>query len=423
MPSSLAAALAEALADGGWRAKARPNQIAPDWDWLIWLMLMGRGAGKTRAGAEWVKELVEVGPPKRIALVGATAADVRDTMIEGESGILAVASRGCHPMYEPSKRRLTWPNGSLAFAYSADEPDRLRGPQHSHAWADELAAWSYVGDAWNMLQLGLRLGPRPQCMVTTTPRPIKLLKELLSREGQDVAVSRGSTFENAANLPANFLAQIRDRYEGTRLGRQELHAELLEDVPGALWQRAWFDRDRVAAAPPLRRIVVAIDPAVSNNEGSDETGIIVAGKDAAGHAYVLEDCSGRYAPEAWAKVAVDAYRRHRADRVVAEVNNGGAMVENTLRVVDPNVPYKALHASRGKAIRAEPISAVYEKARAHHVGAFPELEDQMSAFSSDFDRSRAGYSPDRVDAAVWALSELMLTQQTPAAWFGTFNLA
>jgi predicted phage terminase large subunit-like protein len=408
MPS-LAAALAEALADGGWRAKARPEQLAPLGDWLVWLILAGRGFGKTRSGAEWTQEAAEAEPKARIALVGATAADVRDVMVEGESGILSIAPKWARPTYEPSKRRLTWPNGALATLYSADEPDRLRGPQHSHAWADEVAAWSYADDAWNMLMMGLRLGTHPRCLVTTTPRPIKIIKGLLARAEQDVVVTRGSTFDNAANLPPNFLATIKKRYEGTRLGRQEIHAEVLDDVLGALFRREWIERDRVKEAPmEFSRIVVAVDPAVTNKEGSDETGIVVAAKGQDGHAYVLEDLSGRMAPDEWARRAVEAYRRHRADRVIAEVNNGGALVENTLRVVEPELSYKEVHASRGKAIRAEPISALYEKHRVHHVGTFDELEEQMCAFASDFDRKRAGYSPDRLDALVWAVTELMV---------------
>jgi predicted phage terminase large subunit-like protein len=420
MPASIAGAFAEALADGGWRAKARPEQLAPDGDWLTWLVLAGRGFGKTRAGAEWVQELVEAGPPKRIALVGATAADVRDTMIEGESGILSIAPRWCRPEYEPSKRRLTWPNGCLAFAYSADEPDRLRGPQHSHAWADELGAWNYASDTWNMLQLGLRLGAHPRCLVTTTPRPIKLLKELVARDGKDVVVTRGSTFDNAANLPPNFLSQIKERYEGTRLGRQELHAELLTDTPGALWQLEWLDRDRVMQAPSeLKRIVVAIDPAGSSAEGADETGIVVAGIGGDGYAYVIEDLSGRYSPSDWARRAIDAYRRHKADRIIAEQNFGGEMVAATLRSIDRSVSFKSVHASRGKVIRAEPVAALYEQGKVHHVGTFAQLEDQLCSFAQDFDRSRDG-SPDRLDALVWALTELLVVPQTPPASFGRY---
>lgn len=417
MSTSIAGTLAEALADGGWRAKARPSQLPPAGDWNGWLILAGRGFGKTRAGAGWVHELVETRQAGRIALVAATAADARDTLVEGVSGLLNTASPWNRPIYEPSKRRLTWPNGAVATTFSSEEADRLRGPEHDAAWADELAAWQDPRAAWDMLQFGLRIGKRPRWLVTTTPKPIKIIKQLLARVGEDVVVTRGSTFENSDNLAPTFLKAIRDRYEGTRLGRQELEAEMLADTPGALWQLDWLDRDRVTKAPELKRIVVAIDPAVSNNEGSDETGIIVAGIAGDDHVYVLEDLSGRYAPHEWAKIAVDAYRRHGADRIVAEVNQGGAMVEATLRVVDPNASYKAVHASRGKVVRAEPIAALYERRRVHHVGGFAVLEDQLCGFTSDFDRVRARYSPDRVDALVWALTELATEQVVPFQWY------
>jgi predicted phage terminase large subunit-like protein len=410
--TSLAAALARALADGGWRSKARPSQLPPDGDWLGWLLMAGRGFGKTFSGAGWVNELVENRTAGRIALVAPTAADARDTMVEGQSGLLRMAPPWNRPQYEPSKRRLTWSNGAIATTFSSEEADRLRGPEHDAAWADELAAWNEPQATWDMLMFGLRLGKRPRWLATTTPRPIKLLKELLTREGRDVVVTRGSTFENEANLAPTFLAAVRARYEGTRLGRQELNAELLSDMPGALWQLAWLDRDRVAATPDLRRIIVAIDPAVSNHEGSDETGIIVAGIAADKHVYVLDDLSGKYAPHEWASKAIAAYRKHRADRIIAEVNNGGAMVEATIRALDHRVSFKAVHASRGKVVRAEPIAALYEQRKVHHVGNFPVLEDQMCAFTSDFDRARVGYSPDRVDALVWALTELSGPERT-----------
>jgi phage terminase large subunit-like protein len=413
---SLASALAETLADGGWRAKARPEQLPPPGDdWNGWLLMAGRGFGKTRTGAEWVKELVETNAAGRIALVGPTAGDVRDVMCEGPAGILAVSSPWCRPEYEPSKRRLTWPNGAVASTFSSEEADRLRGPQHDALWGDELASWNDAQSTWDQAMFGLRVGVHPRWLVTTTPRPIKLIQELLKREGKDVVVTRGSTFANAANLAGPFLEAIRKRYEGTRLGRQELNAELLSDTPGALWQLDWLDRDRVENAPSsgLERVVVAIDPAVTSGEDADETGIIVAGI-VGDHAYVLEDASGRYQPHEWARAAIALYVRHSADRIVAEVNNGGAMVESTIRMVDPNVSYRAVHASRGKVVRAEPVSALYEQGRVHHVGTFASLEDQLCSFTSDFDRSRAGYSPDRLDALVWALTELMVSSGQPA---------
>jgi predicted phage terminase large subunit-like protein len=342
----------------------------------------------------------------RLALVGATAADVRDIMVEGESGILAISPKHNRPEYQPGLRRITWPNGAVATCYSADEPDRLRGPQHDAAWCDEIASWRYP-DAWDMLMLGLRIGRNPRVVATTTPRPVKLIRDLLVREGRDVVVTRGRTIENVANLAPAFLSEIMRRYEGTRLGRQELDAEVLEDVPGALWQRDWFDRDRVTAAPDLKRVVVAIDPAMSNTDGSDETGIIIAGIGPDGHGYIVDDISGRYAPHEWAAKAVEVYRNRQADRIVAEVNAGGDMVQATLRTVDPHVSFTAVHASRGKVIRAEPVAALYEQKKVHHVGTLAALEDQLCAFTSDYDRSRGG-SPDRLDALVWALSDLMV---------------
>jgi len=359
--------------------------------------------------------MVGVGKARRIALVAPTAADARGVMVEGESGLLAICPAEERPDYEPSRHQLTWPNGAIATTYSADEPDRLRGPQHDLAWCDELAAWRYP-QAWDMLLLGLRLGADPRAVVTTTPRPTKLIEALLA--DPKIVVTRGSTSENRDNLAPAFLDQIVRRYEGTRLGRQELDAEILEDVPGALWSHAVIDAARVAAIPQLTRIVVAIDPAVSSDEHSDETGIVVAGKDANGHGYVLADLSGRYTPTEWARAPITAYRAHDADRIVAEVNNGGDMVEATLRMVDPTVPFTAVHAARGKVARAEPVAALYEQGRVHHLGALPRLEDQMCGFVHDFDRAAAGYSPDRVDALVWALSELLVQ---PRAGEGIFE--
>ncbi|HZK91152.1 MAG TPA: terminase family protein [Stellaceae bacterium] len=379
--------------------------MPPPGDWRVWLLLAGRGFGKTRTGAELVRTRVASRAARRIALVTPTAADARDVMVEGESGLLAISARRDRPTYEPSKRRLTWPNGAVAMTYSADEPDRLRGPQHDFAWYDELAAWRYP-EAWDMLMFSLRLGSDPRAVVTTTPRPTRLIKTLVA--DPKVVVTRGSTSQNRDNLAPAFLDQIVRRYEGTRLGRQELEAEILEDVPGAMWGRAVIEGTRLTRLPELARIVVAIDPAAGSGEQSDETGIVVAGKDTGGQGYVLADVSGRYAPTEWAKAAIAAYRAHDADRVVAEVNNGGEMVEATLRVVDPNVPFTAVHAARGKVARAEPVAALYEQGRVHHLGAFPALEDQMCGFVHDFDRAAAGYSPDRVDALVWALTELLV---------------
>src|SRR5579883_2183900 len=391
----------------GWWA--RPNQLPPPGPWRVWLLLAGRGFGKTRTGAEWVRSKIESGQAKRIALVAPTAADARDVLVEGPGGILSISPPHFRPVYEPSKRRLTWPTGAMATTYSADEPDRLRGPQHDAAWCDELGSWRYP-DAWDMLMFGLRLGADPRCVVTTTPKLVKLVRDLIARASDpaDVRITRGSTFENRSNLAPAFLAQIVKRYEGTRLGRQELEAELLDDVPGALWTREMIERARLIAAPELRRIVVAIDPAMTSGEDADETGIIAAGIGFDGHGYVLDDLSGRMPPHEWARRAVAAYHARKADRVVAEVNNGGDMVEATIRMIDAGVSYRALRASRGKILRAEPVAALYERGRVHHVGGFAVLEDQICAFTTEFDRQAAGYSPDRLDALVWALSDLMV---------------
>jgi phage terminase large subunit-like protein len=392
-----------------WPFWARPNQLPPDGDWRVWLLLAGRGFGKTRTGAELIRARVMARTARRLALVAPTAGDARDVMVEGESGILAVSPAWERPRYEPSKHRVTWPNGAIATLFSADEPERLRGPQHDAAWCDELASWRYPG-AWDMLMLGLRVGGDPRVIITTTPRPTKLIRELI--DDPTVVVTRGTTHENRANLAPAFLGRIVRKYQGTRLGRQELEAELLEDVPGALWNRGMIEATRAAKAPALIRVVVAIDPAMTSSEGADETGILVAGKDEDGRGWVLADASGRYQPAEWAKIAISAYRAHGADRIVAEVNNGGDMVEATLRMVDPNASFSAVRASRGKITRAEPIAALYEQGRVRHLGVFAQLEDQMCGFTSDAHATAASrslsHSPDRVDALVWALTDLLV---------------
>ncbi len=384
-----------------WAFLARPGQVPPrDREWFVYLMRSGRGGGKTRAGAEWVLQRVRDGY-RTIALVGQTAADVRDTMIElGESSIMKVARPHERPTYEPSKRRLTFPNGAVAVAYTGDEPDQLRGPQHDSAWVDELAKFRYPQECWDNLIFGLRLGKCPQVFVTTTPRPTPIIRQLLAA-GDTIDV-RFSTYDNAENLSPVFLAKIRERYEGTRLGRQELYGEVLTDTPGALWTRDLIETTRVSRPPQLTRVVVGVDPAVTSGADSDETGIIVAGKGADGHGYILDDRSVHGSPYAWARRAVDAYHDYQADRIVAESNNGGELVEVNIRVADPAVSYKSVNASRGKQTRAEPISALFEQSRAHIVGGLPELEDQMC------DWVPGEKSPDRMDAMVWAMTELML---------------
>jgi phage terminase large subunit-like protein len=414
---SIASTLADALADGGWRTKARPAQLPPTGrPWNGWVCCAGRGFGKTFVGANYTNELANT--VSRMVLIGATASDLRDTMIEGDSGILRTAPDYFRPIYEPSKRRLEWPNGSTAVCLSAEEPDRLRGINTEWAWLDEFASYGKTQqDTWDMMSFGLRLGKNPRWLITTTPRPSKLLKSIMARD--DVVVSTGSTFDNEANLAPPFIEAIKRRYEGTRLGRQEMYAEVLSDTPGALWQQDWIDRDRVQNLPweGLQRVVVAIDPATTSGEDSDETGIIVAGMDAAGHGYVLEDVSGRYAPHEWAAIAINAYRRHGADRIIGERNNGGDMIEATIRSIDPNVSFKSIHASRGKVTRAEPISALYEQKKIHHLGTFAALEDQLCSFTSDFSKAKAGYSPDRADSLVYALSELLLGQAQSKLYF------
>jgi phage terminase large subunit-like protein len=390
-----------------WKIHARTNQLPPEGEWRQWLVMAGRGFGKTRTGAEWVRFLIETGRASRVALIAPTAADARDVMIMGESGLMNIAPPWMRPQWESSKRRLIWPNGGQAFAYSADEPDRLRGPQHDALWGDELAAWRYPA-AWDMAMFGLRLGDNPRAVITTTPKPIKLLKDIMMLES--TITVRGSTYDNQANLPKAFIAQIIKKYEGTRLGAQEIHAEILDEVPGALWQREMIESQRLQTRPKsFERIVVAVDPAVSSSSTSDETGIMVVAKDSAGEGYVLEDASDRMSPDEWAKIVVQLYHKYQADRVIAEVNQGGDLVEHMLRLHDRTISYRAVHASRGKVVRAEPIAALYEQERIHHIGGFSQLEDQMCSFTSK--QERGSRSPDRVDALVWGLTELFLNDQ------------
>jgi predicted phage terminase large subunit-like protein len=355
--------------------------------------------------------------------VAETAADARDVMVEGPSGLLAVHPRAFRPKFVRSKRRLVWPNGAVATLYNATEPDQLRGPQHDAAWCDELAKWRYARETWDMLQFGMRLGAMPRQVITTTPRPIPIIRDLLGQEGQGVAITRGSTYDNRANLAPGFLKTIVKRYEGTRLGRQELNAELLDDVAGALWTRAILDRHRVGGGAPLpamQRIVVGIDPAAKASVAGDrtsETGIVVAGLGEDGRGYILDDCSTRQSPAGWARRAVAAFDRHHADALVVEINQGGAMVEAVLRAERAGLPLRQVRASRGKSVRAEPIAALYEQGRVSHAGAFPALEDQMvqvTPFGIEGDGPA-----DRVDALVWALSDLfprMVKPQTDVTW-------
>ena len=392
-----------------WDFWARPNQLPPEGDWNTWVVLAGRGFGKTRMGSEWIRKLAHDNPGCRIALVAETAADARDVMIKGDSGLLACDPTLTEDSWSPTNRCLTWPNGSKAFTYNGTTPDQLRGPQHHFAWVDELAKFEYMQDAWDQMMFGLRLGEHPQVLVTTTPRPLPLIKALVNAE--DTVVTRGSTLDNAINLADNTVKALYDRYGGTRLGRQELEGEILGDIPGALWRREDIDGSRLKELPEtLDRVIVAVDPATSAEEKSDENGIVVVAmaRDEDGYArgYVLEDGSLKGTPEQWAKKAVTLYRKWQADKIVAEKNQGGLMVESVIKAQDRSVPVKLVHASRGKAIRAEPISALYEQGRVHHIGRFDSLEDQMCEFSIDNVRNSSTGSPDRVDALVWGLTEL-----------------
>lgn len=389
---------------GQWEFQARRKQLDPEGDWFAWLVLAGRGFGKTRAGTEWIHHRVRHGA-RRVALVGRTAADVRDVLVDGVSGILATARDGERPRYEPSKRRLTWPCGATATTYSGDEPDQLRGPEHDTALADELAAWQRAPAAWSNLLLGLRIG-KPRVMVTTTPRPIKIIRELALQP--TTHVTRGSTYDNRAHLAPEALAELERLYAGTRLGRQELGGEILDDAPGALFSRDRIDALRVTEHPPLVRVVVAVDPAVSSGEDSDETGIVVVGIGTDMQGYVLEDCSGRYAPEHWARLVVEAAQRHGAT-VVAEINMGGDLVTHTIRSyrdaqdrkAGATIPVRTVRAKVGKSVRAEPVSLLYEQGRVHHVGLFAHLEDQLATWEP----GRA--SPDRLDALVYAVLDAL----------------
>lgn len=393
-----------------WSYWGRPEQLAPSGDWSTWLILSGRGWGKSRTGAEWVREQVESGRCKRLALVARTAADARDVMVEGDSGILKISPPWFRPIYEPSKRRLTWPNGAIATTFSADEPNALRGPQYDGAWADELAAWRFDRDAWDQLQFGLRLGQDPKVIVTTTPRPTPLVKELVADAA--TRLTRGSTYENAGNLAPRFLKKLLAKYEGTRLGRQEIEGAILDDNPGALWKRAWIEAKRKRLGDPLpamRRIVVAVDPAVSTDSASAETGIVVVGLGVDNLGYVLDDGSSQHSPGEWGNRVLDLFDERKADRVIGEVNNGGNLVEANLFAAARGKnrqppPYKAVHASRGKATRAEPVATLYEQGKVVHVGAFPYLEDQLCSWNPSEDDK----SPDRLDALVWGLTELMV---------------
>ena len=395
-----------------WSFWARQDQLEPEGKWNTWVALAGRGWGKTRAGAEWVRHRIKMGD-RIVHCVAPTKGDVRRVMVEGDSGLLNVCHKSDktyrkadmgYPVWSPTNNSMSWANGAKAVFFSAEDPERLRGPQAHSAWCDELCAWRNAQDTWDMMQFGLRLGKRPVVFVTTTPKTTKLLRGILDDE--TTHVSTGSTFDNSANLADTFLTAVKKTYEGTRLGRQELYAEILDEASGALWNRNLLascevDKEDV---PQLNRIVVAIDPAISNNTDSDMTGIIVAGVDVNGTAYVIEDHTGNYSPQAWAAKAVELYREHMADRIVAEKNQGGDMVRHTLHTEDETLPIRLVHASRGKMARAEPVSALYEQGRVKHVRGLNDLEDQMV----QWEPLGSMGSPDRLDAMVWAITDLSL---------------
>lgn len=405
-----------------WKFWARPSQLAPKTTqtgepWNNWLINAGRGFGKTKAGVEWAREQIKLGKRRGMA-VAATNSDIERVMIKGESGFLACCWRGDktysgvelgYPEWSPTKRTLTWANGATITFFSAEEPERLRGPQGDFAWCDELCAWNRDRDTWQMLSFCLRLGKHPQTCITTTPKPTKLIRDII--KNPKTVVTSGSTFDNSANLADTYLNSVKAEYEGTRLGRQELYAEILDEASGALWTRDMLARaeyegevDPVEFAKGLARVVVSVDPAITSNEESDMTGIIVAGMDVNGVCYILQDATDRLSPEQWATKAIELYNLYGADRIVAERNQGGDMVRYTFKSVDETLPIKLVHASRGKFARAEPVSSLYERGRVKHLKGLDALEDQMVQWEP---LGSIG-SPDRLDAMVWAVTELAL---------------
>lgn len=416
-----------------WKFWARPDQLEPPGKWKVWIPLAGRGWGKTRCGAEWVRHRIKSGDG-RVACVAPTRGDVRRVMVEGESGLLNVCWKGDKtykgkeigfPTWSPTNNTMTWSNGAVAQFYSAEDPERLRGPQHHSAWCDEICAWNNLEETWDMLQFTMRLGKNPRILITTTPKPVKLLRNLLKPENIEsgrVYKTTGSSYDNKDNIDLEALQQ----YEGTRLGRQELYAEILDEAAGALWNRKMiddaqfflpedciklsedgsldFDASRVEFSKTLQKIVVSVDPAVTANEESDLTGIMVAGVDINGTAYIIEDATDMYMPEQWATKVVDLYNKYEADIVVAEKNQGGEMVKHTLRTVDDTLPIKLVHASRGKFARAEPVSSLYERGKIKHLKYLEKLEEQMVTWEP---LGSIG-SPDRLDAMVWAITNLLL---------------
>lgn len=395
-----------------WQVKlSRPTQREPEGSWNIWLILAGRGWGKTRTGAEDIAAYAMENPNRICGVVAPTGGDLRRVCFEGPSGLMKVIPPECILGYNKSSMEIKLWNGSVIQGYAAIEPDRLRGPQFHRLWADELAAWRYP-ETYDQMMFGLRLGKNPRLVITTTPRPTPLIMSLVKRADDDVHLTKGSTFENYENLAESAIQQLKEKYEGTRLGRQELYADILDDTEGALWTHTAIEKDRIQKSdtPLFQRIIVGVDPAVTNSENSDETGIVVCGMGQDGKYYVLEDASLKASPDTWARIAVECFFKHQADRIVAEVNNGGDLVERLIRTIDNTVPYTPVTASRGKIVRAEPIAALYEQRKVHHVGTLPVLEDQMCSYTAGSKKS-----PDRLDALVWALTELSQSSGT-AFW-------
>ena len=396
-----------------WEYQAREEQLPPPGDWRIWMIMAGRGFGKTRAGAEWVRMIADSNPDARIALVSSSLAEARAVMVEGESGLLAICRPGHKPIFEPSLHRVRFKSGAQAQLFSAAEPESLRGPQHSHAWCDEIGKWPLAHEratrCWDNLLLGLRLGNDPRIAVTTTPRAVPLVRRLVAQAASgEVAITRGSTLDNTENLAARFIDAVASEFGDTQLARQEIDGELLDDIEGALWNRSLLEENREHGPVPNHvRVVVAVDPPAGTS--GDECGIIVAALGDDGIGRVLADCSMNGAtPAQWARQVAEAARQWDADRVVAEANQGGAMVESVLRAADQALPIKLVHASRGKIARAEPVAALYATGRVRHAGQFARLEDQLCGLLTGGTYAGPGHSPDRADALVWAMSELLL---------------
>lgn len=407
----------EDTAQYDWLQVARPEQLPPQGDWRVWLIMAGRGYGKTRTGAETIRQWVQENRYRRIAIIANTELEARRFMVEGPTGLLAVHAPDEMPLYESSKRQLTWKNGAVASIFTASNYQRLRGAQFDCVWIDELAKFKNAMEMWEQMSFCLRLGENPRTIVTTTPRPNAIMHMLLEGEDDWVTVTRGTTFDNADNLSPHFIDHIKRQYEGTSLGEQELYGQVLSDVEGALWTHKQVESHKISSVPDLKRVVVAVDPATTSSQSSDETGIIVAGVSEQGDAYILKDLSGKYTPNQWAKKVLGAYEEYKADRIVAEVNQGGDMVENILRTLEPTVSFKKVHATRNKTLRAEPVLALYERQRVFHARqGLEKLEKQMCTYVPGQDKQ----SPDRLDALVWALTELLLTgppQAPPRVWW------